>query len=556
MRAHLGNGSGVLLLRITSLTEANGKCNSFNAKMSTCCVSGCKYRYTPGSSIKLYRIPSGSRPYHANRRRLWLEAIQRANGSTEPIKDTARVCSAHFISGEVSMDYDQPDFVPSVFTCTEQSPPRKNRIKRVYSRRARLHRAAKMRAEEKTPPPGVESPEDLQSSVLIVTESELSMETQIPLSPSVPKEEEASTIEAENDTKAIQSQTPNTNMPSPSFEAPAGIANPVKRSPVVLLKPIVSPAGGFQCEQCNLTFPGTSQLVKHKQQHEEQKSLICEVDAECLTSQTDLTEHHAVDKEELCFPCNICDRSFPSNQSLKRHKLRHAKDGRKCCGVLFCRHHRHFLFRPKIECETGSEHESSVDEPQHVGSDSIPENDPPNKLEPSQTTEESVPDDAQSSQTFTLLLTSSTLVLAAIPPVSEFTPETLVVPNPAPNSRIVPNIPKPRLLKSSAMPPPNPAKIRHRKQSTSFKPRSLMATFDQPQCPELPPSLKIFSPQCLTSALLEVKRNYDYIFSKTKDVDIKPVVKEETEPMMISENEQTVKEDKNERIAYDLEIVL
>ncbi|XP_054868543.1 serendipity locus protein H-1-like [Amphiprion ocellaris] len=538
--------------------------------MSTCCVFACKYRRTPGSNIKLYRIPAGSRPYHANRRRLWLEAIQRANGSTEPIKDTARVCSAHFISGEVSMDYGMPDFVPSVFSYTEPCPPPKKRVKRFYGRRQRLHRAAKMRPEEKTTPPEVDSPEDLQSSVLMETESELSMETQILSTPSVPKEEETSTIEAENDTKTIQLQTSNTNMPSPSCKVPADIAKLVTRSPIVLLKPIVSLAGGFQCEQCNLTFPDASQLVNHKQQHEEQKSLICEVGAKCLTSEADLTEHHAVHEEEPYFSCNICDRSFPSNQSLKRHKLLHVKDGRKCltCGALFCRHPRHFSFLPKIECKTGSEEESSVIEPQHVGSDLIPESGLPNKLEPSQTTEESVPDDAQSSQTFTLLLTSSTSILAATPPIPEFSPaatppmpefspETLVVPNPAPNTRIVPNIRTPVLLKSSSMPPPIPAMIKYRNRSTLFQPRSLMSTSDQPQCPELPPSLKVFSPQYLTSALLEVKRNYEYIFSKRKNVDIKPIVKEEpAEPVMISKNEETVKQDKNERIAYDLEIVL
>lgn len=181
----------------------------------------------------------------------------------------------------------------------------------------------------------------------------------------------------------------------------------------------------------------------------------------------------------------------------------------------------------------------------------IPESGLPDKLEPSQMKEESVPDDDKSSQTFTLLLTSSTSVPVAKSPIHE-TPETLVVPNPAENTKIARNIATARLLKSSFMHPPI---IDYKRQT--FKPRSLMASFDQPQCPDLPPSLRIFSSQYLTSALLEVKRNYDYIFSKKKDVVINPVVKEEpAEPVMISENEQTVTQDKNERIAYDLEIVL
>lgn len=55
-----------------------------------------------------------------------------------------------------------------------------------------------------------------------------------------------------------------------------------------------------------------------------------------------------------------------------------------------------------------------------------------------------------------------------------------------------------------------------------------------PQKPQLEPHLKIFSPQRLTSALLKVNRNYDYILSKPGNL----------------------KEYKEQRTAYDLEIVL
>lgn len=95
MRARLGNGSGSLL---TSLTEAN---HNFYGKMSACCVSGCKNRYSSASKLKFYRIPTGHRPFQANRRRLWLEAIRRATGSTEELKGNARICGAHFVSGKI-----------------------------------------------------------------------------------------------------------------------------------------------------------------------------------------------------------------------------------------------------------------------------------------------------------------------------------------------------------------------------------------------------------------------------------------------------------------------
>lgn len=55
-----------------------------------------------------------------------------------------------------------------------------------------------------------------------------------------------------------------------------------------------------------------------------------------------------------------------------------------------------------------------------------------------------------------------------------------------------------------------------------------------PQQPQLRPPLKVFSPQRLTSALLEVRRNYEYILSKPVNFD----------------------DSKSRNTAYDLEIGL
>lgn len=135
--------------------------------MIVCCVSGCEKRYIRSKKLKFYKIPS-----RGHRRRLWLRAIQEANGSTARLTEDDRVCGAHFISGklrlelcqhcrhtvretsgllikivgfstklptyfyfcfyfigEASMERDKPDFVPSVFTCTKknQSPKKKVR---------------------------------------------------------------------------------------------------------------------------------------------------------------------------------------------------------------------------------------------------------------------------------------------------------------------------------------------------------------------------------------------------------------------------------------------
>lgn len=69
--------------------------------MPNCCVTGCHNRYYPGSTIRFYRVPSGNRQFQVQRRRLWMEAIQQANGSRSEIRADARICGVHFISGSV-----------------------------------------------------------------------------------------------------------------------------------------------------------------------------------------------------------------------------------------------------------------------------------------------------------------------------------------------------------------------------------------------------------------------------------------------------------------------
>ncbi|KAF3845921.1 hypothetical protein F7725_002999, partial [Dissostichus mawsoni] len=51
---------------------------------------------------------------------MWLQAIKRVDWNEDIIKN-ARVCSAHFISGEASLDSSSPDFVPSVFMYTNKA---------------------------------------------------------------------------------------------------------------------------------------------------------------------------------------------------------------------------------------------------------------------------------------------------------------------------------------------------------------------------------------------------------------------------------------------------
>ncbi|XP_048098087.1 v-myb avian myeloblastosis viral oncogene homolog-like 2a isoform X1 [Alosa alosa] len=94
----------------------------------SCCAVNCTNRQSDG--WKMFNIPGGSHPFAKNRRRLWIQAIKRADWGPNGPKGGQSLCSAHFLSGEPSMDCDSPDFVPSVFSrCTQDTTAKMASVK-------------------------------------------------------------------------------------------------------------------------------------------------------------------------------------------------------------------------------------------------------------------------------------------------------------------------------------------------------------------------------------------------------------------------------------------
>ncbi|XP_057210654.1 uncharacterized protein LOC130566860 isoform X2 [Triplophysa rosa] len=124
----------------------------------SCCAVGCQNRKSVNSGLKFYRIPSTCTPFNANRRRLWIQAIRRADWKEDQIKN-ARLCSSHFISGEVSMDFNSPDFVPSVFSYSTHCEINKGDAKLERFKRKRIR-------DETTHRP----PDDVQQSKEVTVE--------------------------------------------------------------------------------------------------------------------------------------------------------------------------------------------------------------------------------------------------------------------------------------------------------------------------------------------------------------------------------------------------
>lgn len=64
----------------------------------SCCVVNCTNR--SGNGIRMFNIPRKKHAFARNRRRLWLQAIKRADWGTDGPTGDESVCSAHFISGK------------------------------------------------------------------------------------------------------------------------------------------------------------------------------------------------------------------------------------------------------------------------------------------------------------------------------------------------------------------------------------------------------------------------------------------------------------------------
>ncbi|CAM4721178.1 unnamed protein product [Leuciscus chuanchicus] len=89
----------------------------------------------------MFNVPRGKHGFAKNRRRLWLQAIKRADWGPDGAKGGETVCSAHFITGEPSFDCDSPDFVPSIFPHSSITIDSSGKVARYERKRRRESRA-------------------------------------------------------------------------------------------------------------------------------------------------------------------------------------------------------------------------------------------------------------------------------------------------------------------------------------------------------------------------------------------------------------------------------
>lgn len=318
-------------------------------------------------------------------------------------------------------------------------------------------------------------------------------------------------------------------------------------NPILLLKSVFKPAVGYLCDLCSQSFANTSQLLKHKEFHEDSSENL-------PTKETEIKEPKQI--QEISFSCNMCDQSFATTHILKRHKLLHVRDGRKCpwCGVLFCQRHNHVVFLP----QTQSEQECNGDKSESEESEELNESKEPEESEKTEEPEESEelkepdepkePEESKEPETndkphYVMTKTQTQdLPMHDDPPATPaHLPEIIsLIPPPSQerNFKKLPKLRKLSLLPERHVQPPPPQHLK------------------------LPAYLQVFSPQRLTSVFLQVQRNYTYIMKKAnnqkklkKKTSGKIFIPQCPQPAVPPPAQSDVPFER-ERIAYDMEIVL
>ena len=81
--------------------------------MVYCCVVGChKNSVTDRGKVGFYRFPKRN----FEKRELWIKAVKRQNKDGTPWNpgNQARICSDHFVNGEVHPSRTHPSYIPSI----------------------------------------------------------------------------------------------------------------------------------------------------------------------------------------------------------------------------------------------------------------------------------------------------------------------------------------------------------------------------------------------------------------------------------------------------------
>ncbi|KAE8281076.1 hypothetical protein D5F01_LYC21658 [Larimichthys crocea] len=360
----------------------------------SCCATGCRNRYANAEGLHFYRIPSAVTPFDAERRRLWLEAINREDwtdefSSYDAIRN-ARICSAHFVSGKSSLDPESPDFVPTLFWQSERKKTPKKRDRK----KKKVTAAVEPTTDSQQQPDSQmwlftnahSVPEDLLPSlqqygikVEQIEDYPQIKEEQVDqcISPDVeadtsnsaevrlPKSEPTSDCEL---FPSYASVTVTLNEDDEDGESDGSSPPPHQSHSVEVFVELEQPPRDEKsCRFCGKRFKRDSFLIRHvERSHKGQKAFKCLKCNKEFDQRNHLILHVRIHTGEKPFSCDFCDKTFSQNSSRIVHMRVHT--GEKpyyCakCGKSFASS-SHFKF-----CKMKKEFESA---PEKVNTDENP----------------------------------------------------------------------------------------------------------------------------------------------------------------------------------------
>ena len=90
---------------------------------------------------------------------------------------------------------------------------------------------------------------------------------------------------------------------------------------------------GFKCNKCNFVATTIGRLVYHKRIHREY--LYCP-ECDYKSSGKDKIQRHINAVHKLVrFQCDLCDKSYKDEDSMKAHRKIHTNEAKSCCGKLY-----------------------------------------------------------------------------------------------------------------------------------------------------------------------------------------------------------------------------
>ncbi|XP_051276589.1 zinc finger protein 3 homolog isoform X3 [Dicentrarchus labrax] len=354
----------------------------------SCCAVGCKNRYSTANGLHFYRIPSTNTPIEAERRRLWLQAIRRSDWTDEIIShetiSNARLCSAHFISGESSTDPDNPDFVPSLFTCMEEASKKRGRKRKRADTSSAL---TAVQGSSTVDPTDSQQPPDCQEELCTYTQpvseelrpslqpcdikveqSPVREETEIQEHPRVKEEQVDQCIspDMEADTsnnaelKRPKSEPTtdcdvNESINDKGSESDGSSSPRPSHSIEVFVELEQPPREEKSCRFCGKRFKRDSHLIRHvEKSHKKQKAFKCLKCNKEFEQRYQLVQHIRIHTGERPFSCDFCDKTFVQNSSRLAHMRVHTGERPYFCakcGKGFATSNHFKLCKVQNECK-------------------------------------------------------------------------------------------------------------------------------------------------------------------------------------------------------------